>query len=111
MPASKALKTSESRESVETSWKVEVEAAMCQEGQGVHISPICFSGGFEEVDDEVQYGFVVKCSHIKKSAFAFSPSGELLTPARRSAKGPRGTGVKSAEDGLDDLCSLSQPSC
>ena len=119
MPASRALKTSDRRESVETSRKVEVEAAICQEGQGVHISPICFSGGFDDVDDEVQYGFVVKCSHMKKSASAsFPPSGELFTLARSPAKGPTGMGVKSADDAVDveveccdEFCCFSQPSC
>lgn len=68
MPLSSASKSWESRASCAREGNVEVEAAMCHEGQGVKISPIFFSGGFGVDSDGWKDGLVVNCSHMKKSA-------------------------------------------
>lgn len=70
---------------------------MCHDGHGVKISPTFLRGGdgFEDVGWKA--GFVVKCSHMKKSA-----DGVPLTPSRRAGNGPRGTVVNGAVE--DQFC-------
>lgn len=88
---------------------MEVEAAMCHEGQGVNISPIFFSCGLGDDSDGWKNGFVVNSSHMKKSAGG--SEGEVpwdaglwpVTPSRSEGKGPRITGV-SGEETDGQLC-------
>lgn len=71
MPESRRLNSCESRVSDSGDGNVEVEVAICHEGQGVKISPIFFSGGLGNEVVCSKNGFVVNCSHMKKSAEGF----------------------------------------
>ena len=80
---------------------------MCHDGQGVKISSTFFNGG--DGDEVVGWkdGFVVKCSHMKKSAEGEGPElgfagSRPVTPVVRAGKGPRGTVVRGAEE--DHFC-------